>query len=97
MLGNLARRPPLIETSRQADAEFETMMADSKPAKKRRRRNAAIAREKDLQRGLAPRDRPMSEVIPFRKPPSKPKEDDDETAEFLKLLERITKSIKTRK
>jgi hypothetical protein len=38
----------------------------------------------------------MSEVIPFRKPPSKPKED-DETAEFLKLLERITKSIKPRK
>jgi len=62
----------------------------------RRRRNAAIAREKDLQRGLPSRDRPMSEVIPFRKPPSKPKED-DETAEFLKLLERITKSIKPRK
>jgi hypothetical protein len=45
------------------------------------------------QRGLVSRGRPMSEVIPFRKPPSKPKED-DETAEFLKLLERITKSIK---
>jgi hypothetical protein len=37
----------------------------------------------------------MSEVIPFRKPPSKPKED-DEMAEFLKLLERITKSVKAK-
>jgi hypothetical protein len=38
----------------------------------------------------------MSDVIPFRKPtPSKSKED-DETAEFLKLLERITKPIKAK-
>jgi hypothetical protein len=39
------------------------------------------------------RDRPMSETIPLRKPPSKPKED-DETAEFLKLLDIITKPNK---
>jgi hypothetical protein len=37
----------------------------------------------------------MSEAIPFRKPPSKPKAD-DETAELLKLLERIAKSVKTK-
>jgi hypothetical protein len=73
------------------------MMAHSKPAKNRRRRNAAIAREKDVQRGLAPRDRLMSEVIPFRKPPPSKSKEDDETAEFLRLLERITKSIKPRK
>jgi hypothetical protein len=59
------------------------------------RRNAAIAGEKDVQRGIAPGDRPMSDVIPFRKPPSKPKED-DETAELLKLLERIAKSTKSK-
>jgi hypothetical protein len=41
-------------------------------------------------------ERPMSDVIPFRKPPSKPKED-DETAELLKLLERITKATKPKK
>jgi hypothetical protein len=35
----------------------------------------------------------MSEVIPFRKPPTKPKK--DETAEFLELLERVAKSIKS--
>ena len=50
-----------------------------------------------MQRGLASRDRLMSEVIPFRKPPPSKSKEDDETAEFLKLLERITKSIKTRK
>jgi hypothetical protein len=37
----------------------------------------------------------MSEVIPFRKPPP-PKPKQDETAEFLKLLERIQNSIKSR-
>jgi hypothetical protein len=36
----------------------------------------------------------MSEVIPFRKPPPKPKQ--DEAAEFLELLERIARSIKSR-
>jgi hypothetical protein len=41
-------------------------------------------------------ERPMSDVIPFRKPPTKPKED-DETAELLKLLERITKATKPKK
>lgn len=60
-----------------------------------RRRNAAIAGEKDVQRGLGQRDRPMSEVLPRHRPPSKPK-DDDETAEFLKLLERISKCMKTK-
>jgi hypothetical protein len=62
--------------------------------KNARSRNAVIAGEKGVQRGLALRDGPMSEVIPFRKPLSKPKE--DETAEFLKLLERIQKSIKSK-
>jgi hypothetical protein len=64
-------------------------------SKKHRRRFAAIAREKGAQRGFAPRDEPMSEVIPFRKPPP-PKPKQDETAEFLKLLERIQKSIESR-
>jgi hypothetical protein len=59
-----------------------------------RRRNAAIAAEKDIARRLGPGDRPMSEVIPFRKPPAKPKQ--DETAEFQKLLDRISKSIKSK-
>jgi hypothetical protein len=36
----------------------------------------------------------MSAVIPFRKPPPKPKQ--DEPAEFLELLERIAKSIKSK-
>jgi hypothetical protein len=35
----------------------------------------------------------MSEVIPYRKPPPKPKK--DETAEFLELLERVARSIKS--
>jgi hypothetical protein len=83
------------QSGRNAEAELEAIMADSELAKKSaRRRNAVIAGENSIQRGLALRDRPMSEVIPFRKPPSKPKE--DETAEFLKLLERIQKSIKSK-
>jgi hypothetical protein len=34
-------------------------------------------------------------VLPRHRPPSKPK-DDDETAEFLKLLERISNCMKTK-
>jgi hypothetical protein len=53
-----------------------------------RRRNAAIAGKMALQRGRIPRGgTTMSEVIPFQKRPSKTME--EETAEFLKLLERI--------
>jgi hypothetical protein len=37
----------------------------------------------------------MSKVIPFRKPPSKSKED-DEMAEFLKLLDLISKSVRSK-
>jgi hypothetical protein len=59
-----------------------------------RRRNAAIAGEKETSRGLASGDKPMSAVIPLRKPPPKPKQ--DEPAEFLELLERIAKSIKSK-
>jgi hypothetical protein len=36
----------------------------------------------------------MSEVIPFRKPP--PKSIEEETAEFLKLLERIRSGTKSK-
>jgi hypothetical protein len=38
----------------------------------------------------------MSEVIPFRKPPPSKSKEDDETAEFLKLLDRITKPVKAK-
>ena len=38
----------------------------------------------------------MSDVIPFRKPPPSKPTEDDETAEFLKLLERITKPVKAK-
>jgi hypothetical protein len=59
---------------------------------KLRRRNAAIAQEKETPRGIAPREvLPMSDVIPFPpKPP--PKSIAEETAEFLRLLERIRSS-----
>jgi hypothetical protein len=53
-----------------------------------RRRNAAISGKKDIQRGNVPREvLPMSDVIPF--PPRPSKTIEDETAEFLALLERI--------
>jgi len=48
-----------------------------------RLKNVVIVEKKDLLRGLVLRGRPMSEQIPSRKPPSKPKEDD---REFLGLL-----------
>jgi hypothetical protein len=36
----------------------------------------------------------MAQIIPFRKPPSK--KEDEEMAAFLKLLEYISKTVKTR-
>jgi hypothetical protein len=63
-------------------------MAETEPAKNARRRNAAIAGEKDIRRGNVPSEvLPMSEVIPF--PPRPSKTIEEETAEFLALLERI--------
>jgi hypothetical protein len=56
-------------------------------------RNAVILREKEIQRGLAPRKvQPMSETIPSPEPPSKTIE--EETAEFLELLLRIRSHAK---
>ncbi len=60
-----------------------------------RRRNAAIAGERRTYSAVLHQGKPMSEVLPFRKPPSKPKQD-DETPELLKLLERIARSVKTK-
>jgi hypothetical protein len=56
-----------------------------------RRRNAVIQREKAIRRGRVPREvLPMSEVIPF--PERSSKTIQEETAEFLALLERIRSS-----
>jgi hypothetical protein len=58
MPGNPERLRSLIETIQKTEAELEIIEADSKLTKSGRRRNAAIAGEKDVQRGLAPGDRP---------------------------------------
>jgi hypothetical protein len=64
-------------------------MAESEPLKKNgRRRNAVIVREKGIQRGLVPRDSPMSETTPSSEQPSKTAEE-EETAEFLEMLLRF--------
>jgi hypothetical protein len=74
------------------EAESEAIMTNSEPAEKNgRRRIAAIAREKEIRRGRVPREvLPMSDVIPFPQRP--PKTIEEETAEFLALLERIRSS-----
>jgi hypothetical protein len=53
-----------------------------------RRRNAVIVGEKGTQRGLVPRDSPMSETTPSSEQPSKTAEE-EETAEFLEMLLRF--------
>ena len=52
-----------------------------------RRRNAVIAEEKGIRRGLVPRELPMSEVMSSPLPPSKTLE--EQAAEILALIEEI--------
>lgn len=64
-------------------------MADFEPEREHMPQKCNICRQKNPHSAVvAPGEvLPMSEVIPFQKRPSKSPE--EETAEFLKLLERI--------
>ncbi len=72
---------------KDAEPELELIMAESEPSRNDRRRNAAIAGEKGIRRGLVPRELPMSEVMPSPLPPSKTLE--EQAAEILALIEEI--------
>lgn len=55
--------------------------------KNARQTNAVIAGEKEIRRGLVPRELPMSEEMHSPQPPSKSLE--EQAREFLLLLEQI--------
>jgi hypothetical protein len=57
------------------------------PQKSDRPKNAVIAGEKGIQRGLVPRELPMSEVMHSPLPPSKTLE--EQALEILALIEEI--------
>jgi type I restriction enzyme R subunit len=64
-----------------------TLALDKGRQRNDRRRNAVIAEEKGIWRGLVPRELPMSEVMSSPLPPSKTLE--EQAAEILALIEEI--------